>query len=111
MERVRNWRLVLRGAVSPQTFFFFFFTLVTGPRRSLSLKLSGTRVHAPEIRGDRLLRRLVLRGAVSPHTLHPHPSTLNPQPYTLNPTPSTLHPQPYTLNPTPSTLNPLNPEH
>ena len=28
----------------------FFFTLVTGPRRSLSLKLSDTRVHEPQIR-------------------------------------------------------------
>jgi len=27
-----------------------FFTLVTGPRRSLSLKLSDTRVYAPQIR-------------------------------------------------------------
>ena len=27
--------------------FFFFFTLVTGPRRSLSLKLSDTRVYEP----------------------------------------------------------------
>ena len=26
-------------------YFFFFFTLVTGPSRSLSLKLSGTRVY------------------------------------------------------------------
>jgi hypothetical protein len=31
-------------------FFFFFFTLVTGPRRSLSLKLSDTRLYEPEIR-------------------------------------------------------------
>ena len=31
-------------AVSPD---FFFFTLVTGPRRSLSLKLSDTKVYAP----------------------------------------------------------------
>ena len=31
-------------------FFFFFFTLVTGPRRSLSLKLSDTRVYEPHIR-------------------------------------------------------------
>ena len=30
--------------------FFFFFTLVTGPRRSLSLKLSDTRVYEPHIR-------------------------------------------------------------
>ena len=29
--------------------FFFFFTLVTGPRRALSLKLSDTRVYEPEI--------------------------------------------------------------
>ena len=27
--------------------FFFFFTLVTGPRRSLSLRLSVTRVYEP----------------------------------------------------------------
>jgi len=31
-------------------FFFFFFTLVTGPRRSLSLRLSDTRVYEPQIR-------------------------------------------------------------
>jgi len=31
-------------------FFFFFCTLVTGPRRSLSLKLSNTRVYEPQIR-------------------------------------------------------------
>jgi len=31
--------------------FFFFFTLGTGPRRSLSLKLSDTRVYEPQIRG------------------------------------------------------------
>ena len=29
---------------------FFFFTLVTGPTRSLRLKLSDTRVYAPQIR-------------------------------------------------------------
>ena len=33
-----------------QELLFFFFTLVTGPRRSLSLKSSDTRVYAPEIR-------------------------------------------------------------
>ena len=33
-----------------EIFFFFFFTLVTGPRRSLSLKLSDTRVYEPQIR-------------------------------------------------------------
>jgi len=31
-------------------FFFFFFTLVTGTRRSLNLKLSDTRVYEPQIR-------------------------------------------------------------
>ena len=30
--------------------FFFFFTLVTGPRRSLSLKLSDTRVSESQTR-------------------------------------------------------------
>ena len=30
--------------------FVFFFTLVTGPRRSLSLHLSDTRVYEPQIR-------------------------------------------------------------
>ena len=30
------------------TFFFFFFTLVTGSRKSLSLKLSDTRVYEPQ---------------------------------------------------------------
>jgi len=30
--------------------FFFFFTLVAGPRRSLSLKLNDTRVYEPQIR-------------------------------------------------------------
>ena len=31
-------------------FFFFFFTLVTGPRGSLSLELSDARVYEPQIR-------------------------------------------------------------
>jgi hypothetical protein len=37
-------------STSPSLLPFFFFTLVTGPRRSLSLKLSDTRVHVPQIR-------------------------------------------------------------
>jgi len=53
-------------------FFFFFFTLVTGPSRSLSLKLSDTRVCEPQIRG------------FAPH-LAPTPETLNFQPETRNP--------------------------
>ena len=38
--------------------FFFFSTLVTGPRRSLSLKLSDTRVYEPQIRAEVSLCRL-----------------------------------------------------
>ena len=34
----------------PSRRLLFFFTLVTGPRRSLSLKLSDTRVYAPQMR-------------------------------------------------------------
>ena len=37
-------------SVEGQYLFLFFFTLVTGPRRSLSLKLSDTRVYEPQIR-------------------------------------------------------------
>ena len=40
--------LFLMGEVP--LYFFFFFTLVTGPRRSLSLKLCDTRVYEPYIR-------------------------------------------------------------
>ena len=42
-------RVAVRGHPTPHT-FFFFFTLLTGPRRSLSLKMSDTRVYAPQIR-------------------------------------------------------------
>ena len=35
----------------------FFFTLVTGPRRSLSLKLSSTRVYEPQIRAKKKVAR------------------------------------------------------
>ena len=65
---------------------FFFFTLVTGPRRSLSLKLSDTRVYEPQIRA-----RLGTTGS------NPAPSTLHPAPYTLHPKPQTPNPPP--LNP------------
>ena len=41
--------------------FLFFFTLVTGPRRSLILKLSDTRVYEPQIRA-RLGTTLLLAG-------------------------------------------------
>ena len=37
-------------ATALRGFFFFFFTLVTGPRRSLSLKLSDTRAYEPQMR-------------------------------------------------------------
>ena len=49
---------------------FFFFTLVIGPRRSLSLKLIDTRVYEPQMRarlGDCvLLSPLLLRQHRSP---------------------------------------------
>ena len=38
------------GRVAHEGREFFFFTLVTGPRRSLRLKLSDTRVYEPQIR-------------------------------------------------------------
>jgi len=49
--------------------FFFFLTLVAGRRRSLSLKLSDTRVYEPQIRA-RLAGAGTRRGAVA-HDLRP----------------------------------------
>ena len=55
---------------------FFFFTLVTGPGRSLRLKLSDTRVYEPQIRARnqveeaRAVRALRARGR---KPLHPKP--------------------------------------
>ena len=43
-------RTRLAGSGDGGSFFAFFFTLVTGPRRSLSLKLSDKRVYEPQIR-------------------------------------------------------------
>ena len=40
--------------VGVHSHLFFFFTLVTGPRRSVSLQLSYTRVHEPDTAGGRL---------------------------------------------------------
>jgi len=48
-----------KGFASRPGFRVFFFTPVTGPRRSLSLKLSDIRVYAPQIRIK------VMRGAYS----------------------------------------------
>ena len=42
MLKCSSWMHIIR--------FFFFFTLVTGPRRSLSLKLSDAKVYEPQIR-------------------------------------------------------------
>jgi len=60
------------------SFFFFFFTLVTGPRRSLSLKFSGTRVYAPQIRarlgtaahGARPFYRCITQLTLGPDVVH-----------------------------------------
>jgi len=40
---------------------FFFFTLGTGPRRSLSLKLSDARVYEPQIRARLAVCRAIAR--------------------------------------------------
>ena len=40
----------IRGVCAVERTFFFFFTLVTGPRRSLRLNLSDTRDYTPQIR-------------------------------------------------------------
>jgi len=45
-------------------FFFFFFTLVTCPRRSLSLKLSETRVYEPQIRARWVRTSIGIRNRV-----------------------------------------------
>ena len=47
---------------SPPSAFFFCFTLVTGPRRSLSPKLSDTRVYEPQIRARHQHARRARRG-------------------------------------------------
>ena len=41
----------LPTGIRPQSPFFFFFTFVAGPSRSLSLKLSDTIVYEPHIQG------------------------------------------------------------
>ena len=46
-----------------KVFFFFFLTFVTGPTRSLSLKLTDTRVYGPQIRA-RLVTAAHLCGVV-----------------------------------------------
>jgi len=51
-EQVMSMRATIVALnASLESYQVFFFTLVTGPRRSLSLKLSDTRVYAPQIRG------------------------------------------------------------
>jgi len=61
----------------------FFFTLVTGPRRSLRLKLSDTRVYAPQIR---------VRLGTTAHFCE----VFTPSPYAL---PPPLMPASYSLQP------------
>jgi len=51
-ERERRQRVLLPLAGAAPSFFFFFFILFTGPSRSLSLKLSDTRL--PLSSGDRV---------------------------------------------------------
>jgi len=58
---------------------YLFLTLVTDPSRSLSLKLTDTRVYEPQIRARQ--------------GVNPTPDTRNPLPSTLNHTPQTLTPK------------------
>ena len=45
-----RWRVGVRACASScKSMLLFVFTLVTGPSRSLSLKLSDTRVYAPQL--------------------------------------------------------------
>jgi len=81
----------------------FFFTLVTGPRRSLSLKLSDTRVR-PYPCAFATKSEFAL--SPQPDTLNPKPKTRNPKPETRNPKPKTRNPKPETRNPKPETRNP-----
>ena len=46
MYKIRS-RAVSAKAPVAALLYFFFFTLVTGPRRPLSLELSNTRVYGP----------------------------------------------------------------
>jgi len=74
LQRPQGGRL--RGAshrprVCLETYAPFFFTLVTGPKRSLSRKLSDTRVYEPQIRSTALHRELgMLVCAAAPGTGH-----------------------------------------
>ena len=49
VELIENNARLPWASTQVPAFFFFFFTLVTGPRRSLRLKLSDTRVYAPAV--------------------------------------------------------------
>jgi len=47
----QSWAILKISSISAYNgSLFFFFTLVTGPRRFLNLKLSDTRVYEPQIR-------------------------------------------------------------
>ena len=63
-RHLQAWELARRrGTRAPRRFerIFFFFTLVTGSRRSLSLKMSDTRVYEPQIRSGKALPDYVSR--------------------------------------------------
>jgi len=96
--------------------FFFFFTLVTGPRRSVRLTLSDTRVYEPQIRarlGTTIASYYVFftkpRGLRAGLDIHPrggavsagpgNPSTLDPESSDSNPEPSTVNREPSTRTP------------
>jgi len=63
----------MQGAA--RRFLFFFFTLVTGPRRSVSIKLNDTRVYEPQIRarwqGRKYAGRCATRSSSHPPSCSP----------------------------------------
>ena len=67
---VRVWDV----ASGTQVPFFFFFTLVTGPRRSVSLKLSDTEVYEPQIQVRQLAgsKFALVEGFPGEHRRHRH---------------------------------------
>ena len=101
-RRVHGAEVAGCGVCGPQLQTLFFFTFVTGPRRSLSLKLGDTEVYDPQPQTVNQVRGG--GGTRGPLLAKPPPYPMHPTPHTPRPTPCAPHPAPYTLNPTPFTL-------
>jgi len=105
MSKLKTARTETSRTYTP-TLLYFFFNLVTGPGRSLSLKLSTARVYDPTPT-PYTQHTLLPKPNNTPFTLHPTPYNLLPTSCALHPAPCTLHPTPYTLHPTPFSLHPF----